>query len=73
MHNTPEVESFQNKQYFEHNKSITAGYYYHQNNYCKQLTVPKIVKLVSIDPRNNKLVVKIGFTNFQQTEQHISR
>jgi hypothetical protein len=64
MHNTPEVESFQNNNYFVHSKSITAGHYYHQNNYCKHFTVPKIVKLVSMDQQYSKLTVKIGFTNF---------
>jgi hypothetical protein len=71
MHDTPEVESLQNNYDFEHNKSITAGYCYHQNNYCKQFTNTKIVKLVSISQGNSRLPVKIGFTNFKQTEPHI--
>jgi hypothetical protein len=70
MHNTPEVESLQNKHYFEHNKSITAGHYYHQNNYHKQFTRPKRVKRDSINPQNSKVSVKIGFTNFHHTEHH---
>jgi hypothetical protein len=64
MHNTPEVESLQNKQYFEHNKTITAGHGYHQINYCKQFINPRIVKLVSTDQEDSKLVVKIGFIKF---------
>jgi hypothetical protein len=65
MQDTPKVESLQNKQYFEHNKSISAGYYYHQNNYCKQSTVPKIVKPVPVNQQNCRVPVKIGFNNFQ--------
>jgi hypothetical protein len=71
MTNAPQVESLQNKQYFEHNKSITAGHYYHQNNYHQQFTLPKIVKLDSINPQNSKVSVKIGFTNFHHAEPHI--
>jgi hypothetical protein len=64
MHNTPEVESFQNNNYFEHNKSITAGHHHHQNNYHKQFTLPKIVKPDPIIQQNSKVSVKIGFYNF---------
>jgi hypothetical protein len=71
MHNTPEVESLQKNNYFVHNKTITAGHCQYQNHYCKQLAIPKIVNLVSTDQRNSKLVVKIGFTNFKQTEPSI--
>jgi hypothetical protein len=70
MTNTPQVESFQNNNYFENSKSITAGHYYHQNNYPKQITSPKIVKPVPINQRNSRLSVKIGFTNFKQIEPH---
>jgi hypothetical protein len=49
MQNTPEVESFQNNNYFEHNKSITAGHYYHQNNYHKHFRPPKMLNPVSIN------------------------
>jgi hypothetical protein len=62
MHNTPEVESFQNNYYFEHSSSITAGHYYHQNNYHKQFTPPKIVKPVPINQSCSKASVKIGNT-----------
>jgi hypothetical protein len=73
MYNTPEVESLQNKHYFEHNKLITAGLYYHQNNYCRQITTTKIVKLVSISQGNSKLPVEIGFTIFHHTEHHFCK
>jgi hypothetical protein len=64
MHNTPEVESLQNSNYFVHNKTITEGHYSHHKNYCKQFTDPKIVKLVSKDQEDSKLTVKIGFITF---------
>jgi hypothetical protein len=64
MNNTPEVESLQKNNYFVHSKTITAGYWYHQINYCKQFINPEIVKLVPTDQGVSDLPLIIGFNNF---------
>jgi hypothetical protein len=62
MHDTKEFESLQNINPNRHNKSNIAMFQYHQNNYCRKNSTPKIAKQVSQASQNNRASLKIGTT-----------
>jgi hypothetical protein len=68
MRNTQEFESLQKLISIKHNKSNNANLHYHQNNYCRQNSTPKIAKQVSQVSQYNIASLKIEITQFHNTK-----